>query len=884
MIPEQRDLSLESGQSTRRAQKGKNHLLLFCWCLVMIIITPFSAASSSSTDSSIQTTTSSNNLILQDSGIIYENDEDDMEDILLSDYDHSLDLLADLEEEDEGEQSVDDEFVVANKLKIQSSSHNGSTKDKPQFHNRHSKSSTSRNEEEKDSVIILSAVDGTLAGISRTSGQMLWKQSRRVDDPKEKVAKEKQKKTEQDDDKVLPVLPAEWNKFLSPLVSSSMTKSPSSTEKHNSYYQWQAVPSVDGTVYLTGGDGTTSDASTSHELSVSTHIRDLVDRAPFVDAQQRFFVGSRRAMVAAVDERTGEILRVIPKWNTNNDGNEKGEDEEDNDDEQLPPTLEGRDVVWIGRLEHSVTVHDLHKGTVDIEFSVAEILSVDEMIHGESSRQSTPSSVVFRDEDGDGDNEDTDIAATQVEQEMERLFTDYITEALRHPNFGDRILRLPAPDESAGEDTEDIYADARAGGPSMSQGSAFLVSTPSGNVAFRDDSDSSTVGWVSFELLDSPVIYAIEASSGRKIRVNMLDDSSVSSATARSSKEDPTSLPQLLEQQIASLERSSSSSLSGGSIMDEACLGGKSGECRAVGFSRQGSVVGALQNGQIYALPLGERIISRPQLPLGLPQPHSSAASEMSNAQRGYQKSKLNTQHASIGFHEHRYDPSDDVDSGDKQQIHLDANTKQSCTPASPLYPGCLIGASLMMGNLLDVNGNVDMASLSDYIDLLEGNSRKKSTYFQHFIKIMSSWIAPTVALIFVLSFEMGRRERLKAEASKNNSDAISGDGISTDKSAKDAQNNNSTNNQGGVIQLSEEILGYGGHGTIVYKGVLDKRQVAVKRMLAMYHASADREISLLIESDGHPNVVRYFLKEMRGDFVCKYNPLLVPCSYDVQQ
>ena len=237
----------------------------------------------------------------------------------------------------------------------------------------------------------------------------------------------------------------------------------------------------------------------------------------------------------------------------------------------------------------------------------------------------------------------------------------------------------------------------------------------------------------------------------------------------------------------------------------------------------------------------------------------------------------MNTQHASIGFHEHRYDPSDDVDSGDKQQIHLDANTKQSCTPASPLYPGCLIGASLMMGNLLDVNGNVDMASLSDYIDLLEGNSRKKSTYFQHFIKIMSSWIAPTVALIFVLSFEMGRRERLKAEASKNNSDATSGDGISTDKSGKDAQNNNSTNNQGGVIQLSEEILGYGGHGTIVYKGVLDKRQVAVKRMLAMYHASADREISLLIESDGHPNVVRYFLKEMRGDFVCKYNPLLVP-------
>lgn len=72
-----------------------------------------------------------------------------------------------------------------------------------------------------------------------------------------------------------------------------------------------------------------------------------------------------------------------------------------------------------------------------------------------------------------------------------------------------------------------------------------------------------------------------------------------------------------------------------------------------------------------------------------------------------------------------------------------------------------------------------------------------------------------------------------------------------------------------GVIKVNEDIiLGHGGHGTIVYKGVLEGRQVAVKRMLKTYNASADREIALLIESDGHPNVVRYFLKEVRGDFV----------------
>lgn len=72
-----------------------------------------------------------------------------------------------------------------------------------------------------------------------------------------------------------------------------------------------------------------------------------------------------------------------------------------------------------------------------------------------------------------------------------------------------------------------------------------------------------------------------------------------------------------------------------------------------------------------------------------------------------------------------------------------------------------------------------------------------------------------------------------------------------------------------GIIQVNENIiLGHGGHGTVVYKGMLEGRHVAVKRLLKTYNASADREISLLIESDGHPNVVRYHIKETRGDFV----------------
>ena len=41
-----------------------------------------------------------------------------------------------------------------------------------------------------------------------------------------------------------------------------------------------------------------------------------------------------------------------------------------------------------------------------------------------------------------------------------------------------------------------------------------------------------------------------------------------------------------------------------------------------------------------------------------------------------------------------------------------------------------------------------------------------------------------------------------------------------------------------------------------------------MKRLLTQFNWTAEREIGLLIKSDGHPNVVRYFLKEMRGDFV----------------
>ena len=66
----------------------------------------------------------------------------------------------------------------------------------------------------------------------------------------------------------------------------------------------------------------------------------------------------------------------------------------------------------------------------------------------------------------------------------------------------------------------------------------------------------------------------------------------------------------------------------------------------------------------------------------------------------------------------------------------------------------------------------------------------------------------------------------------------------------------------------TDSILGYGGHGTMVYRGSFDGRDVAVKRMLKEFYEIASHEVSLLQQHDDHPNVIRYFDKETAGGFL----------------
>lgn len=78
----------------------------------------------------------------------------------------------------------------------------------------------------------------------------------------------------------------------------------------------------------------------------------------------------------------------------------------------------------------------------------------------------------------------------------------------------------------------------------------------------------------------------------------------------------------------------------------------------------------------------------------------------------------------------------------------------------------------------------------------------------------------------------------------------------------------------GSVIQIghlkvyTDTVLGFGSHGTMVYKGAFGGRDVAVKRMLLEFYEIASHEVGLLQESDDHPNVIRYFDKESAGEFL----------------
>ncbi|KAI0175507.1 hypothetical protein GGR52DRAFT_315251 [Hypoxylon sp. FL1284] len=74
--------------------------------------------------------------------------------------------------------------------------------------------------------------------------------------------------------------------------------------------------------------------------------------------------------------------------------------------------------------------------------------------------------------------------------------------------------------------------------------------------------------------------------------------------------------------------------------------------------------------------------------------------------------------------------------------------------------------------------------------------------------------------------------------------------------------------NIGGIEVNQDEQLGMGSNGTIVFAGKFHGRDVAVKRMLTQFWDIATQETQLLLESDHHPNVIRYFAMSKNDSFL----------------
>lgn len=606
-------------------------------------------------------------------------------------------------------------------------------------------------------VIVIATLDGTFYGISSDTGTTLWKTHSSLHSNMNSKTVFKLQSVSQKE------------QLLTPLVSTSTTRT------NNKTWRTAAVPSIDGRVYLTLGK--------SVKDTITTSVRELVEKSPFMDSRGRFFVSNKKSFAVALHKYTGEIVQTI--------ASEKGHLEKD----QLVYLDREDSFVWVGRIDYDVTVYDARTGEVDVQFSTSEVLGVQDMMQNieEDHESITPmgpksSSLTTSTSTSGISIEDISYALSKgLKQNLQNSLSSNIFEQEMHQISED----------------DDILST--------------IIATPGGRFAKRDN-ESGQIVWIADQTFSSPVAFAIEAN-GKSIGVHIIPDAPVSSLFSE-------------EYLVSELDRQIEKARNNGSAA----------------FDDE-TVFGALQSGELFAIPLGgksKRIAGSGHSGL----PHVPRLSSKIGSTKA-----LPAKLPHVSSH-------GDLMNGMKESSALTTVLKSSpCDQYSTNFAECLRST---YGALLET---LDEAPYEDQIaavDIFHDFQRKKGRKpgRSNFVRIMTSWLPPVVALIFVLSFELGRREKARVIAQESSTASITFKRELSDEDLK------SRKDQIGVINVSEQVLGYGGHGTVVYKGKLDGRFVAVKRMLKAYHASADREISLLIESDGHPNVVRYFLKEIRGDFV----------------
>lgn len=633
-------------------------------------------------------------------------------------------------------------------------------------------------------VIVIATLDGTFYGISSRTGDTLWKTQPLYNLNHHSSTKTSTTTTTSSSTKMQSMSQNEH--LFTPLVSTSTTRT------NNKTWRTAAVPSIDGRVFLTLGK--------SVKDTITTSVRELVEKSPFMDSRGRFFVSNKKSFAVALNKYTGEVVQRI--------ASEKGNLEKD----QLVYLETDDSFVWVGRVDYEVTVHDARTGEVDVQFSTSEVLGVEDMMQNivedydntHMMRESTTtmgpktsslSSTSSSSSSSSPPNSWTGISIKEMSSALSKGLNQNVQNSLSSNIFEQEMHQI-----SEGNDSF-----------------STIIATPGGRFSKRD-LESGKIEWISDLILSSPVAFAIE-DTGKSLGVYIIPDAPVSSLFSE-------------EYLISELDRENEVGR----------------DNRSATFDDE-TVFGALQNGELFAIPLGsksKRIMGSGRNGL----PHVPRLSSTIGSNKA-----LPAKLPHVSGH-------GDLLNAVKESSALTTVLKSSpCDQYSTNFAECLRSTYGALLETLDEAPYEDQIAAVDIFKDFQRKKGRKPTK-SNFVRIMTSWLPPVVALIFVLSFELGRREKARVIAQESSTASISFKRELSDEDIK------SKTDQTGVINVSEQVLGYGGHGTVVYKGKLDGRFVAVKRMLKAYHASADREISLLIESDGHPNVVRYFLKEIRGDFV----------------
>jgi Protein kinase domain len=705
-------------------------------------------------------------------------------------------------------------------------------------------------------VIIVATVDGSLAGLCRESGRLLW-----IRNPSTAPTHQRERGDPGEGADGGSEDGIRRRRVLRPLVSTTTTKQSTRAKKSShggTDWRTTAVPSIDGSVYLTAlaphapTDSMKASSSSSssqhhhyqgqrHEVTVTTSVPELVARSPFVDSRGRIYTGARQSLSFAVDGETGEILHLVP------DGSGGGGDDDDPSSSQASSFAAAdpnRNVVWLGRVDCSVSVHEARTGELDVQFASAHIMGVNDMLL--SSK--TPSG------------------------------TAPYSASERFPFHHD----LPHASASSAVNPM-LTATALLSAAAVDS----LVATPNGRVAFR--SQQGQISWVSDATFDTPVAFAVDSLSGSSLAVDIVPDAAVPDGSADYvSKE--------MERQMTIAQQQQDEAYS--AVVED---GAPNDYDRTddLDDTDDHTIVGFLPSGDLFALPLGRRRgAAKPIRSTShgrgasnsvLHQSHHATASLSSAtaAATTLAMNKVPGRHSMLHLY-HQHQASDETSKPSK---------KASCHPGNPAFPDCLVsegGSQYVPAYFLTEPSSDEQAENANLVGLVVKHQQggewdvpphyytivqppdKRNRRYQKVLRILGSWLPPTIALLFVVSFELGRRKRQEQHASLVQSSQstvlrtvnANVDGVTTTAAASLDATATSESSAGVIQVMSDVILGYGGHGTVVYKGLLEGRQVAVKRMLRTYLASADREISLLIESDGHPNVVRYFLKEVRGDFV----------------